>query len=101
MKLTPGDVVALTANSPSAGDQRRTYPAGSQFRVRRLVTALPDLAEVRAEQRHGSDPRPRDRRTHAVGPLVEMVALTPDRSRLLFRPADLERVAAGATSADV
>lgn len=100
MTLAPGDIVALTCNSPSAGDKRRTYPAGCQFRVRRLVTDLPDLGEVRAEQQHGGDPRPRPRRTTAVAPLVEVLALTPDRSRLLFRPADLERVAAGATSAD-
>lgn len=68
------------------GDKRRVYSAGHQFRVRRVVTALPDLAEVRAEQQHGSDPRPRAKRARPVGPLVEVLALTPDRSRLLFPP---------------
>lgn len=99
--MTPGDIVALTVNSPSAGDKRRTYPAGTQFRLRRLVEELPtDLGEVRAEQDHGSSAKTRAKRTAPVGPYVEVLAMTADRSRLLFRPADLEVVPAGATSID-
>lgn len=99
--MTPGDIVALTVNSPSAGDKRRLYAAGSQFRLRRLVEELPaDLGEVRAEQDHGGSAKPRAKRTAPVGPFVEVLAITSDRSRLLFRAADVEVVAAGATSID-
>jgi len=101
VKLAEGDIVALTVNSPSAGDKKLVYPAGHQFRVRRLVTHLPaDQGEVRDEQQHGHSPKPRPTRMSAVEPMVEVLALTPDRSRLLFRPADLERVPTGDTTCD-
>lgn len=99
--MTTGDIVTLTVNSPSAGDKRLTYPAGTQFRLRRLVEELPaDLGEVRAEQDHGGGPKPRAKRTAPVGPYVEVLAMTADRSRLLFRMADLERVPAGDCTLD-
>jgi hypothetical protein len=99
--MTPGDIVTLTVNSPSAGDKRRTYPAGTQFRLRRLVEELPaDLGEVRAEQDHGSSAKTRAKRTAPVGSFVEVLAVTSDRSRLLFRAADVERVPAGDCTLD-
>ena len=91
MTATRSDTVVLLADATSAGDKVRSYPAGTVFRLRRLVRELPDMAEVRADLDHGCRAKPRPRRLTPVAPMVEVTALTPDRSRLLFRPADLAR----------
>jgi hypothetical protein len=84
-------IVVLVAAATSAGDKTKTYPAGTAFRFRRIVRDLPDLAEVRADLDHGARVKARPRHLTPVAPMVEVTAMTPDRSRLLFRPADLAR----------
>ena len=100
MTLNTNDIVQLTINAPSLGDKRRVFPAGYQFRVRRVVTELPDLAEIRAEQEHGDRAKPRTRRMTRIEPVVEVLTLTPDRSRLMFLAEHLEPVTIAATSVD-
>lgn len=101
-KLSEGDVVRLTENTPATGDKRRVYERGHQFRFRRVISELPaDFGEVRAEQQDEGRRHPRTvRRVSLPEPLAEVISIQSDRSRLRFPLATLERVAAGDTSSD-